>query len=128
MQARSGLLALEYCSFESGEWRQAHMQARFAILQTLLAVSVEEAEESRSKSLHSGRPFLRIRSFGYDDMILEMNRDKIRTVGLPAIRDLLIQVQVYRATADVTKGTELFSKVKPSFEHTGAALHLNSLL
>jgi dipeptidyl-peptidase-3 len=34
--ARAGLVGLEFFSPETGKWRQAHMQARFAILRVLL--------------------------------------------------------------------------------------------
>ncbi|CAM6085105.1 unnamed protein product [Calypogeia fissa] len=111
MMARAGLLALEYFSFESGEWRQAHMQARFAILRTLLSAAKQEAEDSRARGLQTGSIFLEFQPVGLDDVVIHLNRDKIRSVGLPAIRDLLVKLQVYRSTADVKRGRELFTKL-----------------
>jgi hypothetical protein len=77
----------------------------------LFLASEQEVEDSKARGIHSGKPFLRVRTLGPEDIVLDMNRDKIRSVGLPAVADLLVKLQVYRATADVKRGTELFNKV-----------------
>lgn len=110
MMARAGLLALEYFS-ESGDWRQAHMQARFGILRALLDASARDAADNRVRGVESGSNFLEILPRGPDDLVLQINRDKIKTVGLPAIRKLLLKLQVYRSTADVQSGRSMFAEL-----------------
>ncbi|PTQ38966.1 hypothetical protein MARPO_0048s0075 [Marchantia polymorpha] len=111
MMARAGFLALEYFSPNSGDWRQAHMQARFAILRTLLEASIEEAEENAANKLPHGADLLQIRPRGPNDVVLCLNRSKIRAVGLPAISDLLLKLQVYKSTADWQEGQKFFQEL-----------------
>lgn len=40
-----------------------------------------------------------------------INRDKISTVGLPATADLLLKLQVYKATADAAGGTAFYKSL-----------------
>eukprot|EP01029_Cantina_marsupialis_P007691 TRINITY_DN186_c0_g2_i1.p1 TRINITY_DN186_c0_g2~~TRINITY_DN186_c0_g2_i1.p1 ORF type:complete len:731 (+),score=234.80 TRINITY_DN186_c0_g2_i1:66-2195(+) len=97
--AKAGLQALMFYNPETKSWGQAHMQARFAILRVM-----QEA----------GEDFIKI-TFNPDAedvnqrLFVEMDFDKIASVGMPAIRTYLDKIQVYKATADVTRGTEMFN-------------------
>ncbi|KAL5008870.1 hypothetical protein ScPMuIL_014451 [Solemya velum] len=81
--ARSGLLALEFYSPETRQWRQAHMQARFVILRALL---------------EAGDDLVKIHKFvaedGKEDIVLTLDRAKIHPVGKPAIGALLRKLQL----------------------------------
>eukprot|EP00877_Chromochloris_zofingiensis_P004480 jgi/Chrzof1/14032/Cz08g21230.t1 len=104
--ARAGLLALEYYSPDTQQWRQAHMQARYAILRTWLAASASDSS--------AGEPFCQVapsKDESSDDLQVLINRDKISTVGLPATADLLLKLQVYKATADAAGGTAFYKSL-----------------
>lgn len=94
--ARAGLMALEFYNPASKKHGQAHMQARFAILQVFLRagqgfVEIEEREEADGKNL-----------------IVHLDRSKILTVGKPAVDAFLQKLHVYKMTADVTNGTAFY--------------------
>ncbi|KAI9319493.1 peptidase family M49-domain-containing protein [Dichotomocladium elegans] len=91
--ARSGLLALEYYNPAAKKWGQAHMQARYAILNVLL---------------EAGQGFVTIERTGDWGLTINMDRSKIRTVGAPAVADFLAKLQIYKATADVDEGTKFY--------------------
>ncbi|CAM6106763.1 unnamed protein product [Calypogeia fissa] len=109
--ARAGFLALNFYSFDTGNWRQAHMQGRFAILRTLIEASDRDAEWSTSQGIIDKKKFLEIVLRSENEVVLHLNRDKIRTVGVPSISELLIRLQVYRSTADVKRGRQFFTEL-----------------
>ncbi|KAL2609542.1 hypothetical protein R1flu_028115 [Riccia fluitans] len=109
MMVRAGFLATETYSEDTGFWAQAHAQARFAVLRTLLAASKLDAERYSGKDLERERDFIQIHCDRRKVVRIKMNRNKIKTVGVPAVQTLLIKLQVYRSTADVAKGREFFS-------------------
>lgn len=88
---RAGVLALEFYTPENKQWRQAHMQGRYAILRTLLA---------------AGDSFVTL----HDDYV-ELDRSKIKSVGVPAIAQFLHQIQVFKATADVVRATNMYKEL-----------------
>ncbi|KAK3745455.1 hypothetical protein RRG08_046114 [Elysia crispata] len=95
---RAGLLALEFYSPQTGTWRQAHMNARFVILrvlqeagQSLVTVKKIEGED--------GKP----------DLVIQLDRAKIISVGKPAIANFLRKLQVYKSTADVEAARKMYS-------------------
>jgi len=93
IMARAGLRALEFYTPETKKWGQAHMQARFAILQVLLREGngvVEIKQES-------------------DNAFAIVDRSKILTNGVKAIGDFLTKLQVYKATANVEEGTKFYT-------------------
>lgn len=95
IMVRAGLRALEFYTPETSKWGQAHMQARFAILQILLQageglVQFEETD---------------------DDVVVVLDRSKILSVGHKAIGDFLHKLQIWKATADVTTATEYYKKL-----------------
>ncbi|XP_069036565.1 dipeptidyl peptidase 3 [Lepisosteus oculatus] len=94
---RAGLLALEFYTPETRSWRQAHMQARFVILRVLLEAG---------QGLVTLRPTTG--ADGQPDAVIALDRDKIRSVGVPAIERFLRRLQVHKATADVEGGRALY--------------------
>jgi len=94
--ARAGLLSLEFYSPDTKSWRQAHMQARYAILQVML-----QAEDLVTITERKGED-------GNPDLLLSLNRSKIDTAGRKAISDFLLKIQVYKATANYTAAKEWY--------------------
>ncbi|XP_056383503.1 dipeptidyl peptidase 3 [Hyla sarda] len=94
---RAGLLGLEYYTPETGKWRQAHMQARFVILRVLLEAGENFVTVSQ-KAGADGRP----------DAQVSLDRNKIMSVGLPAIQRFLQRLQVYKSTANVEGAREMY--------------------
>jgi dipeptidyl-peptidase-3 len=91
--ARAGLLGLEFYNPISSKWLQAHMRARYVILQVLLEageglVTIEETN---------------------DDIFISLDRSKIRTVGVKAISNLLMKLGVYKSICDVSAATEMYN-------------------
>lgn len=95
---RAGLMGLEFYSEERGVFRQAHMWARYVILSVLLEagdgfVAIEETTTD-----------------GEPDLIVHLDRTKIRTVGLAAIGAFLRELQVHKSCADIERGSALWAK------------------
>ncbi|KAI8050556.1 peptidase family M49-domain-containing protein [Syncephalis plumigaleata] len=67
---RAGLVGLEFYDPEAKKWGQAHMQARYAILRVLL---------------NAGQDLVTVKQVGDDDLLVSLDRQKIRSVGVPAI-------------------------------------------
>merc|ERR1719180_213033 len=95
----AGLKGLEMFSPASQEWKQAHSQARFVIMQVML---------------EAGQDFLTIKECtgedGKPDMLITMDRSKVATVGQPAIASFLQKLQVYKATADISAAKQMYDK------------------
>lgn len=91
---RAGLVGLEMYSPEGKQWRQAHMRARFCILQTLL-----RSPNSIVKINHD-----------HANKVLEvsLDTDRIKTDGYAAIGDLIKHLNIYKAMGDVAGGTKYF--------------------
>merc|ERR1712059_177779 len=85
--AHAGVKGLEMFSPSSGEWKQAHSQARFVILGVML---------------EAGQDFLTVKDVtgedGGTDLLITMDREKVKSVGQPAIASFLQRLQVYKAT------------------------------
>ncbi|XP_053304356.1 dipeptidyl peptidase 3 [Spea bombifrons] len=94
---RAGLAGLEYYTPETGRWRQAHMQARFVILRVLLEAGQNFVALSE-----------KVGADGLPDAQVTLNRDKILSVGKPAIQQFLQRLQVYKSTADVERAREMY--------------------
>ncbi|CAH2324989.1 dipeptidyl peptidase 3 [Pelobates cultripes] len=94
---RAGLLGLEFYTPETKKWRQAHMQARFVILRVLLEAGQDFVTVSEKVGA-DGRP----------DAQVTLDREKILSVGLPAIQSFLQKLQVYKSTADVDRAREMY--------------------
>ena len=95
----AGVKGLEMFSPASMEWKQAHSQARFVIMQVML---------------EAGQDFLNIKEVtgedGKPDLLICMDRSKIMTIGQPAISKFLLKLQVYKSTGDIKKAKEMYDK------------------
>ncbi|CAB3983514.1 dipeptidyl peptidase 3-like [Paramuricea clavata] len=94
---RAGLIALEFYTPENKKWRQAHMQARYVILQVLLEageglVTIEKTEDEDSKG----------------NILIKLDKEKIQTVGRDAIGMFLKRLQIYKSTADYEQGKTMY--------------------
>lgn len=91
---RAGLVGLEMYCPENKQWRQAHMRARFCILQILL-----RSPNSIVKINHD-----------HANKVLEvsLDADRIKTDGHAAIGDLIRYLNIYKAMGDVAEGTKYF--------------------
>lgn len=106
--ARAGIAALEFWDPKSRKWGQAHMQARFSILRTFLNAGIEFCQlEYEDKEQLS-------------DLTIRLERDKILELGRPAVEEYLKKLHVYKATADVERGTRMYEEitsVEPFYEN-----------
>ena len=95
----AGVKGLEMFSPTAGEWKQAHSQARFVIMQVML---------------EAGEDFLTVKEVtgedGKPDLLISMDRDKINTVGQQAIAKFLLRLQVYKSTGDLAAAKEMYDK------------------
>eukprot|EP01028_Stygiella_incarcerata_P007672 TRINITY_DN319_c0_g1_i2.p1 TRINITY_DN319_c0_g1~~TRINITY_DN319_c0_g1_i2.p1 ORF type:complete len:704 (-),score=188.52 TRINITY_DN319_c0_g1_i2:1054-3021(-) len=104
IMARSGLLALEFYTPATKSWRQAHMWARFAILNVMLEASKEDKGLSMEKKCAE-------RSEKLEDIILHMcSASGIEDVLKPAIGNFLLKIMTFKATGDYAAAKELFDK------------------
>ena len=96
--ARAGIAALEFWDPKSRKWGQAHMQARFSILQTFLA---------------AGKEFCRFdyTSESLDDLTIFLDRGKILSHGRPAVEKFLQELHIFKATGDVERGTKMYNDI-----------------
>lgn len=93
--AWAGLIGLEVYDPPTKQWKQAHNNARYVILQALI---------------EAGQDFVRVEETeGGTNLRLSVDRTKIRTVGRDAIHNLLLKLQIYKSTADYENGSKLYS-------------------
>lgn len=88
---RDGLAGFPAYNPETRRWGQAHVNARYAIMRQLMRFGVAKLE-----------------LVGDSDVCYSVDRSKILTDGVAAIRDLLVHLQVFRATADYEGAREFF--------------------
>ena len=96
--ARAGIAALEFWDPKSRKWGQAHMQARFSILQTFLRAGNDFTKLEYSKD-------------DLSDLTIRVDRAKIISHGRPAVEDYLQKLHVYKCTADLEAGKELYERM-----------------
>lgn len=99
LMVRAGLTGLEFYTPETGGWRQAHMRARYVILRVLLEAGGGLVALERTTGA-DGQP----------DVVIRLERDKISTVGHPAIGKFLLALQVHKSLAELAEGTALYEK------------------
>jgi len=90
--ARAGVLGLEFYTPSQKKWRQAHMQGRYAIMQVMLRAGNGLLEIKRSEN----------------NAEIILNRDKIESVGRPAVAKFLLELMIYKSTADVQAATKFY--------------------
>lgn len=96
--ARAGIAALEFWDPKARKWGQAHMQARFSILRTFLDAGPEFC------ALDYTQDDLR-------DLTIKLDRNKIISMGRPAMDKYLQKLHVYKATADVEGGIGMYNDI-----------------
>eukprot|EP00927_Polykrikos_kofoidii_P044581 TRINITY_DN38509_c0_g1_i1.p1 TRINITY_DN38509_c0_g1~~TRINITY_DN38509_c0_g1_i1.p1 ORF type:complete len:688 (-),score=112.04 TRINITY_DN38509_c0_g1_i1:21-2084(-) len=103
-----GLKALEHYDPEKRSWGAVHGRARYAILRKLLRAGTDGEERLLSYRILDG---------DVPDVTLSMSRTLIHSVGLPAIRELLLGIQVARCTAavDMARDFEELTEVPEEF-------------
>lgn len=101
------LRELERYDVEKGIWRQIHIGAAYAILQACLKAGngFVVIEEKKRKGEQGEEDYL----------IVHLDRKQIKTTGKKAIGDLIRELQIFRATADVEGATKFF---EPYFKIT----------
>ncbi|EGP91460.1 uncharacterized protein MYCGRDRAFT_66700 [Zymoseptoria tritici IPO323] len=96
--ARAGIAALQFWDPNSRKHGQAHMKARFAILNVFLSAGPEFCKLDYSKD-------------DLSDLVIRLDRTKIESHGRKAVNAFLQKLQIYKATADVKAGTELYEGI-----------------
>ncbi|KHJ83110.1 hypothetical protein OESDEN_17193 [Oesophagostomum dentatum] len=103
-EIRAGLLALEFYLPESKKWGQAHCYARFVLTKVCL---------------EAGQGFVTITDCtgedGKPDLKFKLDKNKIDSVGRPAVNAFLAKLQAYKSTGDFEGGKKLFE----SYGHIG---------
>ncbi|KRX08351.1 hypothetical protein PPERSA_03345 [Pseudocohnilembus persalinus] len=92
----SAIKGLQYYDQQNKKWGQAHIRAAYALLQVML---------------RAGDDFLKIEEVkqnGKDYLLINLDKEKIWTVGRSHIGDFLMKLQIYKSTADVKEGTKFF--------------------
>ncbi|KAF2764621.1 dipeptidyl-peptidase III [Teratosphaeria nubilosa] len=102
--ARAGLAALQFWDPNSRKWGQAHMQARFAILQVFLG---------------AGGDFCTLKSTKDDlsDLAIHLDKTKIQSHGRPAVNAFLQKLHVYKATADIEAAKKFYEEGPDGYTH-----------
>lgn len=96
--ARAGVAALQFWDPNSRKWGQPHMQARFAILQSFLSAGSEFCKLDYSKD-------------DVSDLTIYLDKTKIQSHGRPAVNEFLQKLHIFKSTADLKAGTELYDKM-----------------
>jgi dipeptidyl-peptidase-3 len=95
IMVRAGIKALEFFTPTSQVWGQAHMQARYVILQSLIS---------------AGEGLVNIQ-LEENNVFVTLNRSKIITIGRKTVGDFLTRLQIFKSTADVERGTKYYSEL-----------------
>src|SRR5947209_4084364 len=87
------------------------MQARFSILKCFLGAGDSFVTLDSSSSDHS-------------DLLIHLERSKIISHGRPAVESYLQKLHIYKSTADVKKGTELYQQMTDVGEEMATYRHV----
>ena len=77
---------------------QPHMRARFAILQSFLSAGPEFCKLEYTKE-------------DLSDLQIYLDRNKIQSHGRKAVNDFLQKLHIFKSTADLEAGTELYDRM-----------------
>lgn len=91
----AGVVGLELYDPLTKKWLQAHTQARYALMQSLVEagqgfIDIKETEDGKN-------------------LLLSVDRTKIRTVGRDAIHNMLLKIQTYKSTGDFENAEKLYN-------------------
>ena len=90
--ARAGFNALQFFEPKTKKWGQAHMHARFALMNVML----RDGDGVLALNEKNG------------EWTFKLDRGKIATNGKKAVGDFLRKLNVYKATADAENGRKLY--------------------
>jgi len=111
-ELRAGIMGLKYYHPETDKWGQAHMQARYAILNICLEAGenlVEIIENPNYIEYELNDKNVDI--VDQEDLIcIKVDKEKIKSIGIPAIGKFLKQLQIYKSTANAEEGRKFFKK------------------
>ncbi|KNZ71745.1 Dipeptidyl peptidase 3 [Termitomyces sp. J132] len=99
LMARAGLRALEYYDPATQKHGQAHMQARLGITQHLINSGIARLQEVRGAD---GQ---------LENLYVRVDREKVLKEGKDAVGRLLVNLQVYKSTADGAGAREFYNKL-----------------
>lgn len=91
---RAGILGISAYNLDKKEFTQAHSRARYVIYKVLEEASVLKIEFNELEN----------------DFIINVNRELIPTVGLSALTDFLVKLNIFKATADYENAKILFDQ------------------
>ena len=100
--ARAGIAALEFWDPKSRKWGQAHMQARFSILQCFLDAKSDGDKTFCDLDVKPDK------SSVLEDLVVRIDPHQILTTGRKAVGVYLQKLHVYKSTADLQAGKELY--------------------
>lgn len=96
--AWAGLNSLEMWEPNGGKgWLQAHAQARYVLMRVLINAGVVSVTETTD----AGKP----------NLLLKMDAQAYRGAGRAAIAHFLLQLQVFKSTADVQSAKEMYGRL-----------------
>ncbi|CAN7936879.1 unnamed protein product [Ixodes hexagonus] len=93
-----GVEGLQTYNPRTKTWLQAHSRARYVIMRVLLEAG--DLVQIKETTGEDGKP----------DLLVTLDRSKILSVGAPVIEQFLLQLQLYKSTADVKSATELYDR------------------
>lgn len=91
-----GVNSLEFYNQKDAKWMQAHSNGRFVILQVLI---------------EAGEDFVKVEKIEKDEkpwILATIDNSKIESVGLPALKQFLLKLNVFKATADLENATKMY--------------------
>ncbi len=97
-----GINALEYYNLETKKFTQAHMNGRYVILQVLLEAGNDFIKIEKTKNYEGDN------TEGKDWISINMDVNQILTTGKKAMGDFLLKMNVFKATADLKRASEMY--------------------
>lgn len=93
---KAGIVSLLQYNPEKQLWTQAHCQARYVIYKVLL---------------EAGNSFISIEmTENNTNFIMHVDRSKINSIGVPALKNFLLKLGIYKSTGDYENGSKLYEK------------------